>query len=527
MDKKAEKIIKEYETLKGARQNWTEHWEECAQYALPRKEDDIYGFDVKGNKRGNILVFDSTAPNCVDELASALHGELTNPSLKWFEMITGDPRIDVDKEARSWLQHVADVMNLTFENSNFHSEIHEYYIDEIVFGTGVLLIEEDDRDICRFSAKPIFNVFVRENYRGEIDTFYRECEYDYKQIVEEFGEDSLTKDMKMEMERDQLKKWCVIHYIAPRKDSDDKVKNAKDFTFDSVYILKEKKHILEDDGYKEQPIVACRWSKTTRETLGRSPTMKALPDTKMINKMMRVTLRSAEKSMDPPLLFPDDGIVLPININPGGISYYRSGTKDKVEPLFTGSRIDFGFEVIRNIQDSIKKAYFLDQLKLNDGPQKTATEVRQRARDNRRIFGPLLARQQNEGLKKIIDRVFGIHLRKGKFRTPPKILQGMNLSVRYSSQIAMAQKTSDTDNLVLALNAAAPIIQTSPTSLQVFNPDMTVKYYANKFGVPESIMRSDRELAELRQREEEARQQAISEQQKMNDADVLSKIEGA
>ena len=53
---------------------------------------------------------------------------------------------------------------------------------------------------------------------------------------------------------------------------------------------------------------------------------------KMLNKMSEVTIRAAQKQVDPPLLVPDDGFMLPIRTVPGGLNFYRSGTRDRIEP---------------------------------------------------------------------------------------------------------------------------------------------------------------------------------------------------
>ena len=45
--------------------------------------------------------------------------------------------------------------------------------------------------------------------------------------------------------------------------------------------------------------------------------MTALADIKMLNRMSEVTIRAAQKQVDPPLLVPDDGFMLPVRTIPG------------------------------------------------------------------------------------------------------------------------------------------------------------------------------------------------------------------
>ena len=76
--------------------------------------------------------------------------------------------------------------------------------------------------------------------------------------------------------------------------------------------------------------------KASNEIYGRSPAMTALPDVKMLNEMSKTTIKAAQKQVDPPLLVPDDGFLLPVRTVPGGLNFYRSGTRDRIEPLNIG-----------------------------------------------------------------------------------------------------------------------------------------------------------------------------------------------
>ncbi len=83
--------------------------------------------------------------------------------------------------------------------------------------------------------------------------------------------------------------------------------------FASVYIDPHDKITISESGYDELPYVCPRFLKASFERgYGRSPAMTALADTKMLNKMAEVTIRSAQKQVDPPLMLPDDGFMMPI-----------------------------------------------------------------------------------------------------------------------------------------------------------------------------------------------------------------------
>ena len=163
--------IKKFEMLKADRMNWDSHWEECAQYALPRK-DDVYQTRTPGEKK-YAKVFESTAIHSNELLSSALHSMLTNSATNWFELTTGDDSLDMDDEVRLWLQDTVKRMHNVINGSNFHTHIHELYVDLGVFGTGLMRVEEDDEEVIRVQTRPIYEAYIREDAHSKVNTVYR------------------------------------------------------------------------------------------------------------------------------------------------------------------------------------------------------------------------------------------------------------------------------------------------------------------------------------------------------------------
>ncbi len=172
--------------LKARRSIWENHWQECMQYIVPRK-DDITSTRQPGARRDDDL-FDTTAGDSNDLLAGALHGMLTSPTQQFFELIMGEPALDEDEEVREWLQIVGDRMFVVMNNSNFQTEIHEIYIDLGAIGTACLYIDEDEKNVVHFSARNMKEIYLDEDNQGLVDTVYREFTWKPRQVVQEFGE---------------------------------------------------------------------------------------------------------------------------------------------------------------------------------------------------------------------------------------------------------------------------------------------------------------------------------------------------
>ena len=77
-------LQRRFNKLRGQRSYWETHWQEVADYMMPRKAD-VTKRRSKGDKRTE-LIFDSTPLQAVELLAASLHGMLTNPSTPWFSL---------------------------------------------------------------------------------------------------------------------------------------------------------------------------------------------------------------------------------------------------------------------------------------------------------------------------------------------------------------------------------------------------------------------------------------------------------
>ena len=103
---KADSILQRYKSVKSSRTNWDEHWRDVARYVIPNKENV---FDHKSRSTGDkkrLRLYDSSASHYNELLASALHSMLTNPSVQWFELTSGDREIDKNLKVKEYLQKI-------------------------------------------------------------------------------------------------------------------------------------------------------------------------------------------------------------------------------------------------------------------------------------------------------------------------------------------------------------------------------------------------------------------------------------
>src|SRR5271154_1208527 len=140
--KKGTRLVNYWGKLETAAINWKTHWQEIYENIVPRKED-VVAPRMPGDRRNSDL-YDTTAILANEMLASALHGMLTNPETRFFEIVFGDSKLDDDEAVRDWCQDVGDRMFRVLNNTNFQTEIYEIYIDLGSIGTACLFMGEHE-----------------------------------------------------------------------------------------------------------------------------------------------------------------------------------------------------------------------------------------------------------------------------------------------------------------------------------------------------------------------------------------------
>jgi hypothetical protein len=506
-------LLSRYERLEGQRQNWETHWQEVADYMQPRKAD-VTKKRARGDKRME-QVFDSSPIQAVELLAASLHGMLTNPSTPWFTLRFKDEDIDNEDEAKLWLEEATATMYTAFNRSNFQQEIFELYHDLITFGTAAMFIEEDDDDIIKFSTRHINEVFIAENDKGRIDTIYRRFNISARAAIQKFGE-SVSSDVQGKAKKNPYDEVEILHAVYPRSEFNPNKKDKANMPFESVYMEYKNGNELSVGGFKEFPFVVPRYLKASNEIYGRSPAMTALPDVKMLNEMCKTTIKAAQKQVDPPLLVPDDGFLLPVRTVPGGLNFYRSGTRDRIEPLNIGANNPLGLNMEEQRRDSIRAVFYVNQLMMQQGPQMTATEVIQRNEEKMRLLGPVLGRLQSELLKPLIDRVFAILLRNNMLPQAPEFLSGRDIEIEYVSPLAKAQKSTELQSIMRAVEILGSLANVAPV-FDYVNFDNLVKHLADIVGVPQKILKSQSQV-------NAERQQAQQQQQEMQQMQQLQQV---
>tara|TARA_A100001388_G_scaffold56690_1_gene39083 strand:- start:35377 stop:37014 length:1638 start_codon:yes stop_codon:yes gene_type:complete len=506
MKQQVNQILKRLEQLESFRAPWETLWQDCTDFVNPRR-GDFQTKQARGSRARFDKVFDSTAPLANEQLASGLHGHLTNVAERWFHLRV--PGQNSSAGTHAWLQQAVGIMFdkvFNIAESNFITSVHELYLDLGAYGTAVIFVEDKPGKPIGFRSFHLADCYVAENHEGVVDTVYRRYKHTARQLMQLYA-DVLPEKIKEIATKQPFQEFTCVHAVEPRADLDYGKKDKNNMPFKSCYVLVEEQIMLKEGGFQEFPYMVPRWSKTSGEVYGRSPSMMCMPDIKMVNEMMKTTIRAAQKATDPPLLVPDDGFMMPLRTVPGGLNYYRSGTPDKVEPLIGGERPDVGLDFIESRREHIKKAFHVDWLQMREGPQMTATEVMQRQEEKMRLMGPMVGRLQSEFLGPMITRVFQLMMRRKELPPVPQELEGIDLQLDYVSPVARAQKAQAVFNFSRFMEQMIPLANVKPEIFDNIDADATFRWAHKTLDAPVETLTNPDQVQEIRQQKAEQMQQ--------------------
>jgi len=530
MSKRADRIIERHSELNADASNWRDHWREVLRLVLPRK-DDVYTFgqikSIQGEKKQNHLL-DTTAQNLNEELAAELGSKLTNPYVQWMELTHPVKKINALTDVRKFLQELTSSWFTVLQNTNFYTEISEFYEDLLAAGTAIMIMEEDKKDLIRFECFPIYECNIGENSRGVVDTVSREKLMTVRQVLQKFGKSGhklfdtnpALKGMKEKLEEPMI----MIHMVMPKADLEIMGLGKIAMSHASVWLHKETRVIFQEGGFKEFPYIVGRWSKRSGENYGRGPGIKSLPANKMLQSMMLSTIRAVQKSIDPPTLVNDDSIVGRLNINPGGVTPVRGKANEAAFPLLTGANPALGEQSMESVRKQLRDAYFRDKQRIREGDRMTTVEVDQRINENHSGFGPILARLNDDVLAPLVNRGLGIMSRKGKVpeNVPPQ-LENTALNAFFTSQIAKAQRLGEVKAINAFMGLVGPLLQIKPEAADLIDGDNTLKIIGEITGVNAGIFSDDDKVEGTRKKREEAAKQQEQQAQEMQAAEIANK----
>jgi hypothetical protein len=516
---------KRFTQLKKGGDQYTKQWTDLRDFHAPHRgsftgdqPDRVTGFNYQKQLSGH-------PGRCARTLASGMVSGLTSPSRPWFRLELESRDLSNIPSVRMWLDEVQKRMLAVFAKSNVYGALHTVYEEVAVFGTAASFLVPDFKQVIRCRVFTIGEYYLGQNSAGVVNAFAREFWMTAGQMVEDFGIERVSDNVKAAYNRHDIDAWFKVCHLI--EENDDRIEGIKDFdnmAFREVYWeagTKNEGKFLKTGGHEEFPILAPRWSTTTTaHVYGTGPGWVALGDVRQFFHGLKMRALGIETVMKPPTQV--DGNVGNLNTLPGGVSRSSSMVPNagarpvyQINPDFNALRED-----ITGLKQDISETFYADLfLMLNqiNAGKMTAEEVRERQAEKLQILGPVLEQLENELLTPLISRTYEIMTRAGLFSDLqiPEEIAGAPLHVQYVSVLAQAQRMIGTTALQSGVAFVGQLATLDPNVIDILNLDETGKEYLDALAIPAKTLSTPEQIQAKRDARAEQQAQAQQAEQAM------------
>lgn len=544
-NQRAQAIMAKHRQLLAKKSPWLYTYQLLGEFIMTRKQDFTLHITPGMFLTGKI--FDSTAPMANHNMASSMLADLWPNAARSFYIHPPDSMPDEvrnSKEVKQYFEWISRVMAEIMDDpkAGLALALEEYFYDQGAFGISGIYVKENEElgsetPLC-YMAVDAKKIAIAENSQGVVDTCYVTREMTMRQVVQEYGETSVSARVREAFKSPdgsrQEELIQVLHAVEPRQDNPQAF-GTLGYPIASDHIEIPEGHIIKESGMKKMRIFITRFWKTMNEVYGRSPGMEAMPDILEVNEMRENSIVAVEKLLNPPILVLSDGALgnQTINTSTGAISVHNvsgrianSGLKP-VEPLVTVGELKDTLLEIERLQSIIEKNFFIDKLTdLNNDSRQTLGEANIRNKLRERALVTVYARQIAELFSRMVEATFDIlfdqkrlgivkgstdDLILGFLGKPPTMyipdaitkLIGSGKTgykIRFVSPAARTMRAEELSGIQQALTAVINMSQAVPDILDTINTDKAVELIVELSGANSAILNDVDTIKELREK---------------------------
>ena len=521
-----QQLDRRYTQLRTERsKGWEPNWRDLSDFIEPRTGRWALSETNEGKRRDQNII-NNKARLALRAMKAGMMSGITSPARPWFKLATPDPEMMDYGPVKIWLHHAEIAMREVFIRSNLYNVLPQIYGECGLYGTASLFAMSDKSELVRFYPFTIGSYCIANSSRLQIDTNYREFKMTARQMVQQFGKAKVSPTVQA-MYDTNPEGWVeVCHAIEPNENRVAGKMDNQNMAYRSVYWEKgtDLDQVLSKSGFREYPAMTPRWDVLGEDVYGTGPGDIAIGDTRGLQLMEKRKLELLEKGARPPMTAPESLRGQKASIVPGDITYVNTaqGMQGFV-PTYVPDPTWFGAlrGELQEHERRIDDAFFVDLFLMISQMDtvRSATEIAERKEEKMLMLGPVLERLNDELLDPLIDRTFGLMLEQsapiwagllpGKpvLPPPPQELSGIDLRIEYISILAQAQKALGVTSIERTMGFAGNLAGLAPEVLDKLDMDQAVDEYASMIGVPPTILRSDEQVAQIRQQRAQAQQQ--------------------
>lgn len=488
--------------------------------------------DYQNPNRKTSKIYNSLGTKCLKVFQSGLMTCASDPTTAWLELTTKDPDRAKYGPHRDWLDEVGYRILQMIGDSDCYRNLPVGYGNLAWAGFFAMGLEENfsptSRSMLSTRLYDTGRFWFAEDDLGSPNVFYEECRATVRQLYMRFGEDApYSQVVKTYAEKGEWERWIdVCHLIEPNDDYEPgspmgtrkrfsdcwfELGNASGNTTYENKFLDQDRYLYEG-GFDLFPILIGKWTSVKGEVYPTEfPGSECISDNKSLQIGEKRIWQFIEKGVNPHWIVPaglkgeiDGGFV------PGDSSYVDE--KDAGKSIRPAHIVDLAAltpmrenmdRVERRIMDSLHYPTFSMFDSIED-KERTATEIMERKAEKLLKLVDMYTNLQIGVLRPMVDYCFQLLVRNNLLPPVPPDLQGHALDYRFNGVLSQAQKMNRAQpinsllNVVQTLAVAQGQAGVRPDVLDKFNTDNAIDEIATDWGVPSTIIRSDEDVAAIR-----------------------------
>lgn len=462
---------------------------ECVWQTILEMLDPANAFITKkysAKKVWNEKIYSTAAQRALPKFVAALQSTVTPPNQRWHRFIPPKMSLKDKQNVKGWLEDLTDVV---FEyryrpRAGFNKSIIKIWNGYGKLGLGVMFVDEDrEGNGSTYEAVNMKDFYPVLYKNGSIKLCYRKIVKSAWEVCEDLKakgidpEKVLPSEIWEKVKANKNTPLSLVHIV--KQLSDDEISQYKNvlkrpdgttavtkYRYGYCLLVNDMHNpaVLDTGFYFTCPYMFTRYKELDYDIYSNSPALEALPDIKMMQRIRKSTIESAEKAVDPPLLARNDaafGGLMPIA---GAI---MAGTLDDegremLKPLMTGDNVRIGTEMEELVAKGIDDFFLvpLYMMYYQEGKM-TATEINQRAMERAMLMSINVFPIENELLDPMVMRELDILRRQGKLpdKMPDELKELMEndepyCAIQYEGEQHKAQELIKANGIATTMEAA-------------------------------------------------------------------------
>ncbi len=503
---------------KAEQQKWLPLWRDLNEAFFPFIYSGLSGAAGNSNDdkvpRRNTKLLDGASAQALYTLAAGYMNGVTSPARKWLNVKRPGSKPYTDPDAGESLRH-SEIRSKLLEvlaGSNYYEMRAVEVYDGCGLGTSGMLIYEDYETVIRCVTLQPGTFYLITNEYNEVVGMARQYKLRAHELLSNFGADSLGPELARKAASggpESRRQYEVTHLLEVNANDGLMPSRTK---YRELYWLNGQvagaPPYLAKRPMHEWPLSIFRWACPDNVPYGVPPTMTVLGKAIQLQTMEYKTDQGFDKMVSPPLLadmslknrpkaFQANGITFTSNLSPNTGARPLMQVNIPIQELMMRRQ-----QTVESIEEGLFNPLFnmISQL----DTVRSATEIDARKEEKLVMLGPVLQRGYTEDLSVVVQRVYGICVRKGIIEP----IEDEQSSIEFSNVLSDVQKASDVSTIERFFGFVGQIIPAFPEiQPSVDAPDL-LRQYAEGLGIRPSTLKRPEVVDEANAQNSEMQQLA-------------------